>query len=337
MSLAVGQLFVLGFRGKEIPAWLADFEKRFGLGGVILFDYDCQKKAYDNNVHSPAQVRELCARIHAMPSHPLVLIDQEGGKVRRLKEKLGFAPLPSAKALNLLSTVEQTAVVERSFVEMRDLGIDYDLAPVIDLDTNPANPDIGAIERSFSAKASDVRRCFGALNEAARDAGLGLCLKHYPGLGGATVNSHEELTDLSGTVSDEQLELFYSLGRTIHGGAILVSHGILREWEKDIPVSMSVVAIQKIRAQLPEALLLSDDLQMQGLQKKLSSKEASIQGVRAGLDWILIGNNLIAEDERCLSYAQAMADQAESDPHLRQKIEESLARVKKAKDRFINR
>jgi beta-N-acetylhexosaminidase len=269
-----------------------------------------------------------------MASRPLLMLDQEGGKVRRLKEKLGFAPLPSAKAFNLLPPRERESILERSFTEMRELGFHYDLAPVIDLDLNPDNPDIGKVERSFSAKVSEVRACFEAVDHAAGEAGLGLCLKHYPGLGGATVNSHEELTDLTGKVPPEQLQLFYTLGKTVFGGAVLVSHGLVRDWDDRFPVSMSPAGAGRLRKELPKALLLSDDLQMQGLQKILPSREASIQGVRAGLDMIIIGNNLMAEDERCLEFARALADAAASDPSLLAQCKESIQRVAARKALF---
>jgi beta-N-acetylhexosaminidase len=103
--LRAGERFVLGFKGQRVPEWLADFARRFGLGGVILFDYDATAKRYGNNVTSPEQVRELCAALAALPSSPLIFVDQEGGKVRRLKEELGFRPLPSAEAFNRLTTI----------------------------------------------------------------------------------------------------------------------------------------------------------------------------------------------------------------------------------------
>ena len=92
----IGELFILGFFGKTIPVWLKEFAGRYGLGGVILFDYSCQTRQYDNNIGSPEQVQRLCAEIAALPSSPMVFIDQEGGLVRRLKDSRGFAPLPSA-------------------------------------------------------------------------------------------------------------------------------------------------------------------------------------------------------------------------------------------------
>src|SRR6266404_6127746 len=78
-QVSVGELFILGFFGKTLPAWLKEFAARFGLGGVILFDYSCQTKQYDNNIDSPAQVKRLCDEIAGLPSRPLVFIDQEGG------------------------------------------------------------------------------------------------------------------------------------------------------------------------------------------------------------------------------------------------------------------
>ena len=333
-KLRVGELFVLGFRGLEIPAWLREFERDHGLGGVILFDYNVQTKSYDNNVQSPEQVRALCRELSKMPSAPLIMVDQEGGKVRRLKEKLGFAPLPSAKAFNQLSPKDKKRLATASFQEIRELGFHYNLAPVVDLDLNPANPDIGAVERSFSVNPDEVRKDVAVTVEAARAAGLGLCLKHFPGLGGATVNSHEELTDLSGLVPEEQLELFYELGRDLPGHAVLVSHGILREWDPRHPVSMSPAGIRRLREKLPEALLLSDDIQMLGLQKMLPSRQACVQGIRAGLDMIVIGNNMMAEDGFCLDHAKHLAQTVGTEAVLERHCTESIARVRRIKREF---
>ena len=101
--MQIGELFILGFFGKTIPAWLTEFAALYGLGGVILFDYSCQTRKYDNNIESPEQLRHLCAEISRLPSSPMVFIDQEGGLVRRLKESRGFTHLPSAKDFNRLA------------------------------------------------------------------------------------------------------------------------------------------------------------------------------------------------------------------------------------------
>lgn len=329
----VGEFFMLGFRGTKLPSWLLEFEKRFGLGGVILFDYNCQTKTYDNNIHSIEQVRDLCAQISSLKSKPLIFVDQEGGKVRRLKDKLGFKTLPSALKFNTLSREEKREVVEASFLEMRQLGIHYNLAPVIDLNFNPKNPDIGAVERSFSVKPNDVREAVSVINRVARSVNLGLCLKHYPGMGGAKVNSHEELTDISVTLNESQMNLFYELGNQIWGNGILVSHGIVNQWEKDKPISMSKVGVAQLRNKCANALIISDDLQMQGLQKAYGSQSACVMGIKAGLDLLILGNNLMAEDEKVIGYAENLAKELEGDAELAKLGQSALRRITREKTR----
>lgn len=325
--MKIGELFVLGFRGKTLPPWLLEFEKEFGLGGVILFDYNCQTRSYENNIESPEQVRELCSKISALQSKPLIFIDQEGGRVRRLKERMGFAHLPSAQNFPSLSKEQQRQVLEKSFLEMRRLGIHYNLAPVIDLNTNPNNPDIGKVERSFSADPIVVNACVEQFHSVASTVGLGLCLKHYPGLGGARVNSHYAIADISDSISAEQLELFWKWGEKIFGKAMLVSHGIVQQWDSHTPASMSKNAIDRIRARLPDILLLSDDIQMQGAQKAFGSEMIVTKGLEAGLDMICVGNNLLAEDEKYLGIAEVLQRRAKD-------FSAAFSRVEKRKNQF---
>jgi beta-N-acetylhexosaminidase len=333
-SSAIGALFVLGFQGTSVPDWLRDFAAAYGLGGAILFDYDVATGRYERNVRDPAQLRELCAELAALPSGPLVFVDQEGGKVRRLKDVYGFAPLPSALEFNALPLAQRRAVVRRAFAELRALGISYDLAPVVDLNLNPANPDIGAVQRAYSADPDEVRANVAVLDAAAREVGLGLCLKHYPGLGGASASSHETLCDLSGCLDEAQLALFDELAPGLSGSAILVSHGIVNQWEPGLPVSMSPVALGELRRRLPDVLLISDDLQMQGLQLRFGTGEACRRGIAAGLDLLIIGNNMLGEADRAAAFAEALADAAAADAHLARQAEAAWGRVAERKRAF---
>jgi beta-N-acetylhexosaminidase len=200
---------------------------------------------------------------------------------------------------------EAREVVNASFAEMRTLGIDFNLAPVVDLNLNSRNPNIGVLERSFSADPNEVRRCVAIFNSASRRVGLGLCLKHYPGIGGAVTDSHLELTDLSETISDEQIGLFTELCDVILGGAIVLSHGFVKEWDPVWPVSVSTRAIGSLRRTVPRALLITDDVQMNGLRHFGSTVEMSIRALQAGVDLVCIGNNLLAEETACVDAAKA--------------------------------
>jgi beta-N-acetylhexosaminidase len=304
--MQVGELFILGFFGKTVPPWLRAFAARFGLGGVILFDYSVRTQQYDNNIDSPAQVRELCAEIASLPSSPMVFIDQEGGLVRRLKETRGFAPLPSAKDFNRLAAAEKRSILTASFNELRALGIRFNFAPVIDIDFNPDNPSIGKIKRSFSADIDEVETNALLMSEVARAARIGLCLKHYPGIGGAKVDSHQDFMDISDALSAEQEELFHALAPKMFGDAVLVSHAIVGQWDRDNPATLSPVAIGRLRARLPETLLITDDMQMQGLQKALGTRAASLRSLAAGIDMLCIGNNLFDQQAEMVDIAEAV-------------------------------
>ena len=325
--MPIGELFILGFFGKTVPVWLKQFAARYGLGGVILFDYSCRTQQYDNNIESPEQVQRLCAEISALPSAPMVFIDQEGGLVRRLKESRGFAPLPSAKEFNHLAQDEKRAILTASFAELRRIGIHYDFAPVIDVDYNPENPNIGKIKRSYSADIAEVEANALLTGEVARARRIGLCLKHFPGIGGALVDSHQEFMDISDALRDEQEELFYSLAPKMFGDAVLVSHAIVRQWDRDHPMTLSAAGLGRLRKRLPDTLLITDDMQMQGLQKALGTREASLQSLKAGIDMLCIGNNLFDQEQEMAAIAE-YAEQSLRDKTLSGSvIEKSIARV----------
>jgi beta-N-acetylhexosaminidase len=329
--MPIGELFILGFFGKVVPDWLKQFADRYGLGGVILFDYACRTRAYDNNIESPDQVQRLCAEIAGLPSAPLVFIDQEGGLVRRLKEDRGFAPLPSAKEFNLLAPDDKRAILTASFAELRRLGIHYDCAPVIDVDHNPDNPNIGRIKRSYSSDIAEVEANALLASEVARAQRIGLCLKHFPGIGGAVVDSHQEFMDISDALRSEQEELFYSLAPRMFGDAVLVSHAIVRQWDDGRPMTLSAAGLGRLRRRLPDTLLVTDDMQMQGLQKALGTRKASLQSLQAGIDMLCIGNNLLDQEQEMAGIAKYIAENLRDGILSASAIDRSIARVGRRK------
>ena len=329
--MQIGELFILGFFGKTIPAWMQEFAERYSLGGVILFDYSCQTGEYDNNIETPAQVRRLCGEISRLPSRPMVFIDQEGGLVRRLKESRGFAPLPSAKEFNHLAADQKRKILTASFAEMRQLGIHYDFAPVIDVDYNPDNPNIGKVKRSYSADMAEVKANALLAGEVAREQRIGLCLKHFPGIGGALVDSHLEFMDISDALTSEQEELFYALAPKIFGDAILVSHAIVRHWDAHHPMTLSAAGLGRLRRRLPETLLITDDMQMQGLQKALGTREASLQSLRAGMDMLCIGNNLFDQEQDMAGIARYLLQRLQDATLHRPSVARSIERVQRRK------
>ena len=303
----VGELFIVGFRGTELPDWLKEFADNYGLGGVILFDYDVASKSYQRNIVSPEQVTTLCQQVAELPARPLVFVDQEGGRVRRLKEERGFCPYPSATDFARLPRQERLSLTRQSFRELRDLGIHYTLAPVIDINRNPDNPDIGAIGRSYSADAEQVSENISILAEVAREVNIGLCLKHFPGIGASTVDSHKE--QMSIDIDKQQIELFSRWCNEINGKTILVSHAHT-EWDRSLPMSLSRQSIRRLRSACgDQILLLSDDIQMDAIRKRRLTQDSSLSisvSIEAGIDMVIIGNNLWSEERYMIDFAEGI-------------------------------
>src|SRR6267143_6954792 len=114
--------------------------------------------------------------------------------------------------------------------------------------------------------------------------------------------------DISDALRDEQEELFYSLAPKIFGDAVLVSHAIVSQWDKDRPTTLSAAGIGRLRKRLPDTLLITDDMQMQGLQKALGTREASLQSLKAGIDMLCIGNNLFDQEEELVGIAEYIGE-----------------------------
>ena len=328
----LGELLVLGFRGLSVPAWLRDFADRHGLGGVVLFDYDVATRQRGRNISDPQQLRALCQELCSLPARPLICVDQEGGRVRRLREECGFQPYPSAEEFNALSDRDKIACTQQSFAEMRELGMHYNLAPVIDINSNPANPDIARQQRAWSAQVQEIEHNARLVGQVAQTVNLGLCAKHYPGIGGSTVNSHDEEMEL--TLNAEQLELFYRCAHELHGEALLLSHGYVKQWDSERPVSLSAAAVAHLREHCPATLLISDDLQMQGIRQRFSAEEAVVAGVQAGVDLLLMGNNLLLEEEQAWHWVEQLKEVLTDDAPLQEQVRASLRRITERKQWF---
>lgn len=332
--LMIGELFIVGFYGKSIPQWVKDFATQYGIGGVVLFDYSCQIKCYENNIGSPEEVHQLCQEIHELPTSPLVFIDQEGGLVSRFKENKGFAPLPSQHQINLMQHEDKYKILMTSYKEMQWLGVNYNFAPVIDINYNPNNPSIGLRERSYSEDICNVVANTLLVDEVAKKCHIGLCLKHFPGIGGAEVDSHNQIMDLSHGLVLEQENLFYELAPKVNGNALLVSHAIINQWDKNLPITTSLSAIKRLRDRLPHTLIISDDMQMEGLQKFMSTQDAAYSALAAGTDMVCVGNNLLNEESNMLTIAQYCVTLLSNNHLLKAQVQKSIDRVRDRKQYF---
>ena len=204
----IGQLLMIGFRGAtpaECDLVVRDIREH-RIGGIILFDQDMTGGTVDTanrrrNIESPAQVRALLAHLQAQSKIPLLTaIDQEGGRVNRLKPVYGFPPSISHEELGRMDQLAETYRHAAATAQtLASVGLNLNLAPVVDLDAHPDNPIIKGKGRSFSADPEAVARHAAEFVRAHREHHVLACAKHFPGHGSATGDTHLGLVDVTAT------------------------------------------------------------------------------------------------------------------------------------------
>ncbi len=291
VATTLGQLMVVGFDGVAMTQTLRALITDLRLGGLVLFQ---------RNVQSPTQLHQLIADAqqvaHDAGLPPLLIcIDQEGGRVARLRAEHGFTEFPSARdvAVSGIAAVKQNALAMAH--EMRDVGINVELAPVLDVNNNPNNPVIG--DRSFGDDASLVAACGVAFIETMQGAGI-LCVgKHFPGHGDVAVDSHIGLPVVPharARLNEVEFEPFKAAIAAGVGG-IMSAHVAFPEIEPSgLPATLSPnVMTTLLRAELCyPGLLFTDSLEMGALSANgYPVPIASATALQAGADVLLFNSS----------------------------------------------
>ncbi|HET6649311.1 MAG TPA: glycoside hydrolase family 3 N-terminal domain-containing protein [Candidatus Limnocylindria bacterium] len=298
----IGQMLLIGFRGLTADAADATRQQIAAgeVGGILLFSVD-QLTGGPRNVDSPEQVRGLVDALSASaPGSPLtVAIDQEGGMVARLGPAHGFPATSSAATLGQ-GDPSATASAARAMAEtLRSVGVTLNLAPVVDLAVNPDNPIIAGVERSFSADPEVVIAHASAFIRAHHDIGVRAAIKHFPGQGSATGDTHAGVVDVTDVWTDVELEPFAALVGQRLPDAVLTAHIFNGRLDPDHPATLSQPTITGIlRQQLGwDGAVISDDMQMGAIRDAYGYEEAVALAIEAGVDILLIANQLVYEPD----------------------------------------
>lgn len=282
----IGQLLVVGFEGAdpEPPAAIAEALQRGHIGGTILFR---------RNITSVEQVSALNTRIHQLSEDaaaaPFVAVDQEGGRVVRLKEPL--TPIPPMRALGDMGDMRLTADVSEAIAtEIAALGFNLNFAPVLDVDTNPDNPIIG--DRAFSGDPRAVARTAGAFLLGHHIAHVIPCGKHFPGHGDTLVDSHIGLPVLAhdrARLDSVELQPFRRMVAA-EIPMLMTAHMMVPSIDPDYPSTLSRATIRGLlRDELGyKGVVITDDLEMAAVAAHYEIEEMVELGLRAGVDIFLI-------------------------------------------------
>lgn len=293
-------MLLVGFRGLRVDE--AEATRREvadgAIGGVILFSVD-QPTGGPRNVASPDQVAGLVDGLgaEARLAPLMVAIDQEGGRVARLGPANGFPATVSAAELGRGSVEETRAAASRMAETLRSVGITVNLAPVVDLAANPDNPIIARIGRSFSADPRVVIDHARAFIEAHHERGVACALKHFPGQGSASADTHLGVVDVTGSWTDRELLPFAALVDEGLADAILTAHIFNADLDAERPATLSAPTIDGLlRGRIGfEGVVISDDLQMGAIRDAYGYEEAVALAIEAGVDVLLIANQLVYE------------------------------------------
>ena len=294
---AVGQLLMVGFRGLEVDEATGRMLREIQPGGVILFDRDGPSGGeIVRNIASPEQLRALTGQLQDTAAIPyFIAVDAEGGYVNRLKEKYGFGvKVNTARALGEQPAGATGAAASNLAQQLADLGINWNLAPVVDVDVDPESPAIGKWERSFSADPGVVAAHAGAFVRAHRERGVITALKHFPGHGSAGEDTHLGVTDVTGTYQrDAELAPYRELIGGGYDGAIMTAHIVNRNLDPSgMPATLSAeIMTGLLRDELGFAgVVISDDMQMGAIAAEYGPEEAAIAAINAGVDIVLLAN-----------------------------------------------
>ncbi len=292
----IGELVMVGFRGSALDDSdpILQQVEAGQVGGVVLFDIDVATGS-SRNVESPGQLRSLVAELqNAAPSPLLVAIDQEGGRASRLKERYGFPSTLSHQELGERKSLELTASQARRTAEvLADVGINLNLAPVVDVNVNPASPVIGALGRSFSADPAVVTDHARAVIAAHRSAGVLTAVKHFPGHGSAPGDTHLGFVDVTEAWVPAELVPYRTLVNEGSVDAVMTAHVVNGQLDPQWPATLSPATITGVlRDELGfQGVVVSDDLQMGAIADQYGLETAVHQALLAGVDILLFANN----------------------------------------------
>ncbi len=336
----VGQMLMVGFHGTSAPenSQICKDIKKYNLGAVILFDYNPVNKKKPKNISNRSQLKKLTSQLQACSSDGklLIAVDQEGGRVQRLKSKYGFyGKFPKASDVIKMDQSKIKSTYTKMSAELKSVGINYDLAPVVDLDINMKNHVIHGLGRSFGKDPKVVAKYASTFIDAMHSNGVLTSIKHFPGHGSSVGDTHKGFVDVTNLWKEVELEPYRLLKDK--ADTVMVAHVFNKKLDAKYPASLSFKTITKmLRWKLGyHGVVITDDLQMGAISKKYGLKNTLKLAINAGDDILLIGNQL---DPRKVKSTKVLVDTimglVKSGDVKTESIHKAYTRIQKLKEKL---
>jgi len=335
----IGQMLMVGFRGFHVDKThpiAKDIIFRH-IGAVVLFDYDVPARSPERNIQSPFQLKSLVESLqHLSPTPLLIAIDYEGGRVTRLKKKFGFPTTLSAQSLGEKNDLTLTRSQTQKMAELlAKMGVNLNLAPVVDLNLNPENPIIGKLERSFSSDAKIVTHHALEFIKGHHENNILCTLKHFPGHGSSKDDSHKGMVDISKSWSMTELIPYRNIIERELADSIMTAHVFNKNLDSEVPATLSKPIITGLlRGKMNyDGVIISDDMQMGAISKEYGLEMAIEKAIEAGVDILSFANNSVFEENIAVQAIEIIQKLIQNGKIEISRIDRSYKRILRLKSR----
>lgn len=337
LSLMVGQMLIVGIGDfsyiQKREQIITDVESGI-VGGIIIYEKNINKK------NPEKQLRRTISTIVEKAETPLfVSIDEEGGKVNRLKPKYGFPKTVTAEYLGGINNIDSTYFYAQATAKILDsLGINLNYAPDIDVAINPDNPVIAKIGRSYSADPNIVSAHAKAVIQAHRENGVLTVLKHFPGHGSSHSDTHKGIADVTNYWQFSELVPYRQLLDAGYVDAIMTAHIVNKHLDPTgLPGTLSPFIISEVlRGFLKyEGVVFTDDMQMHAISKHYGFEESIKLAIQAGVDVLMFAHNVPGNEARSSAEIhQIVMNFVNSGEISEERIRQSYDRIMKLKTKL---
>lgn len=330
----VARMLIVGFRGttlEQATTIKEDIVDR-GVGGVILFEHNITP--VEKNLPSIDILTKLCNDLQALtPRKIMISIDQEGGRVNRMKSKYGFKEMVSQHYLGALNREDSTRYYAGVIANaVSSAGLNTNFTPCVDVNINPESPAIGKMGRSFSDDAALVTKHAMIVIEEHRKRGVLTAVKHFPGHGSSLLDSHLGFTDVSDTWQEKELIPYQTILKEGGCDMVMVSHLFNKRFDDKYPASLSKATVSGLlRDSLHwDGVVITDDMHMKAIAANYGFEESLKLTINAGVDLIILSSNIPGSATAISQQAiDAIVKMVKNGEIPQSRIEESYNRIEK--------
>jgi len=329
LELKISKMMLVGVAGcgPELTGDMKKMVQDLKVGGIILFE---KWGTEVRNVESRSQVTALSANLRNAADYDLIIaIDQEGGKVCRLKTQYGYPATVQAQYIGTLNNPDTTDFYAEVIANMvASSNITMNCAPVVDVNVNPSSPAIGALGRSFSSDPEVVANIAEVFYDKQKAHKVISVYKHFPGHGSAVTDTHNGFTDVTNTWSEQELIPYKRLIAAGKCDAIMSAHVFNKNLDATYPATLSYNTMTKLLRQEMKysGVIMTDDMSMGAITEKWTTDEAVELAINAGVDMFIFSR---ADPVTLRKTIATIAKLVEAGKIPQSRIDESYTRITK--------